>query len=377
MQMNSLDIFCEVIDNYGDIGVVYRLAKEFKKIYNRLKVRVFLNRIEEFTKINDKALALPYQKIDDIEYITFDYLVKNICTFSTANVIIEAFGCNIPEEYLEKAKNNSELLINLEYLSGEDWVDTAHLLSSPLGDCRLKKYFFMPGFSKKSGGVIIDSLYLERQKEAREKKFEILKRYIPDFENRKNIKVGTLFSYKRGFEPLFQELEKREEQHYLLILGEKSRESVENLLKNKQYKNVKPIFLPFLRQEEYEELINVVDYNFVRGEDSFVRALLTGKPFLWNIYIQDEMAHLDKLEGFIKHYKESVYEIDNKAFEIHTKLLRDYNSKQYEDFEIGDENYKDFFENFVAIESISLKFSEYLKKNCNLIDKLNSFILNF
>ena len=142
--MNSLDIFCEVIDNFGDIGVAYRIAKEFKKLYgDSLKIRVFLNRVEEFTKINNKAQNLSYQRIDDIEYIEFEYLIKNMCTFFTADVIIEAFGCNIPYEYLEKAKINSKLLINLEYLSGESWVDEVHLLPSPLGDCKLKKYFYM------------------------------------------------------------------------------------------------------------------------------------------------------------------------------------------------------------------------------------------
>jgi len=33
MEINNIDIFCEVIDNYGDVGVAYRLAREFKRIY--------------------------------------------------------------------------------------------------------------------------------------------------------------------------------------------------------------------------------------------------------------------------------------------------------------------------------------------------------
>ena len=51
MQINSIDIFCEIIDNFGDIGVVYRVAKELKKIYNnQVKIRVIFNRIDEFLK---------------------------------------------------------------------------------------------------------------------------------------------------------------------------------------------------------------------------------------------------------------------------------------------------------------------------------------
>ncbi|MGL4672419.1 elongation factor P maturation arginine rhamnosyltransferase EarP, partial [Cetobacterium sp.] len=124
MEIKSLDIFCEIIDNFGDIGVVYRLAKEFKSIYNEeVNIRVFLNRLDEFLSLNKRAKNIGYQKIDGIEYITNEYLAKNICTFSPANVIIEAFGCNVLEGYLEKAKDDSALLINLEYLSGESWID--------------------------------------------------------------------------------------------------------------------------------------------------------------------------------------------------------------------------------------------------------------
>ncbi|MGL6024843.1 MAG: elongation factor P maturation arginine rhamnosyltransferase EarP, partial [Cetobacterium sp.] len=96
MNIKTLDIFCEIIDNFGDIGVVYRLAKEFKSIYkNEIKIRVFLNRLDEFLLINKKAKNIEWQEIDGIEYLTNEYLAKNICTFSPANVIIEAFGCNV------------------------------------------------------------------------------------------------------------------------------------------------------------------------------------------------------------------------------------------------------------------------------------------
>ncbi|MGL5904700.1 MAG: elongation factor P maturation arginine rhamnosyltransferase EarP, partial [Cetobacterium sp.] len=83
MQIKNLDIFCEIIDNFGDIGVVYRLAKEFKNIYTEdIKIRVFLNRLDEFLEINKKAKNIPRQEIDEIEYITNEFLAKNICTFS-------------------------------------------------------------------------------------------------------------------------------------------------------------------------------------------------------------------------------------------------------------------------------------------------------
>ena len=57
--------------------------------------------------------------------------------------------------------------------------------------------------------------------------------------------------------------------------------------------------LPFLPQRRYDELLWACDLNFVRGEDSFVRAQWAGKPFVWHIYPQAEDAHRVKLEAFL------------------------------------------------------------------------------
>ncbi|MGL5658755.1 MAG: elongation factor P maturation arginine rhamnosyltransferase EarP [Cetobacterium sp.] len=387
MIIKSLDIFCEIIDNFGDIGVVYRLAKELKTFYNdNVKIRVILNRVNEFVNMNKKAKDTDYQEIDGIIYMTNEYLAKNICTFSPANVIIEAFGCNILETYLEKAKLESSLLINLEYLSGEDWIEGIHLMESPLGAEKLKKFFFMPGFTEKSGGVIVDKLFLNRKKSVLENKKFYLEKYIPEIDE--SYFLGTIFSYEKNFLPLIDVLLENGKQNCLLILGEKSQMSINKIIKNLnftyssegiyKYKNILIKFMPFLEQEEYEELINLADYNFVRGEDSFVRALLTGKPFVWHIYLQDEMAHMDKIDGFIKRYDETLKSLElNKGLDIHAKLLRDYNLRDSNSLELGNEKFDDFFKEFENISKLSQSYSEYIELKCNLIDKLNEFILKY
>lgn len=388
MIIKNLDIFCEVIDNYGDIGVVYRLAKEIKSKSKSIEIRVFLNRLDEFIEINKKIRKVDIQEVDGITYITNEYLVKNICTFSPANVIIEAFGCSIFEGYLKKAFDESSILINLEYLSGEDWIEEVHLMESPLGAKKLKKYFFMPGFTSKTGGIITDSLFLERKKKVLENKEFYLKKYLNDIEY-KEMFIGTIFSYEKNFLPLIEALKVNEKNNCLLLMGDKTQSSFKTIFKdlkvekinNKIYKigeNITLKFMPFLNQEDYEELINIVDYNFVRGEDSFVRSLLVGKPFNWHIYLQDEMAHMDKINGFIDRYKEAINNnVFNKALDIHTKLLKDYNYRKDNSLKIGVESYYEFFKNFDEICTLSKKYSEYLEKNCNLIDKLNEFILKY
>ncbi len=384
MELKTLDIFCEIIDNYGDIGVVYRTAKELQKIFPKSKIRAFLNRLDEFKKINSQVLDLPSQNIDGIEYITFDYLRDNANELLTAQVIIEAFGCQIPKEYMEIAYDNSELLINLEYLSAEDWIEDFHLQSSPLGRGKLKKVFFMPGFTEKSGGVIADSNYLERIQRVLENKEFYEKKYLSDIEDRENKIVGTLFSYEKNFTPLLEDLKKLDKNVVILAMGEKTQDSLRKILKNfsiedfrnsLKYGKIEIRFLNFLNQEEYEELINIVDFNFVRGEDSFIRAVLTGKPYMWHIYCQEEYAHMDKIEGFLDKYRRVIENFSDEDFLLNMeKFFKDYNFRKENSLELGKESYLYFFENLAKIEKYNTIFRDFLIQKCNLINKLKDFI---
>ncbi|MGY0395374.1 elongation factor P maturation arginine rhamnosyltransferase EarP [Fusobacterium sp. SYSU M8A802] len=384
MELKTLDIFCEIIDNYGDIGVVYRVAKELKKVFFNSKIRVFLNRLDEFKRINSSVIDSGIQTIDSIEYITFDYLRENSKALSTSQVIIEAFGCKIPEEYMAIAYDHSDLLINLEYLSAEDWIEDFHLQSSPLGQGKLKKIFFMPGFTEKSGGIIADSNYLERAKKVAMNKKEYRDKYLADIENIDNKIVGTLFSYEKNFIPLIEDLQKFDKEVVLLALGEKTQESLRKILKNfsiehfrnsLKYGKIEIRFLEFLNQEEYEELINLVDFNFVRGEDSFIRAVLTGKPYMWHIYCQEEFAHLDKIEGFLDKYRKVIQEFADEEFlDNMEKFFKDYNFRKENNLELGKESYLYFFENLAKIERYNTIFRDFLIQKCNLINKLKIFI---
>ena len=51
-------------------------------------------------------------------------------------------------------------------------------------------------------------------------------------------------------------------------------------------------------QSEFDKFLWASDSLIIRGEDSFVRAQLSGKPFIWNIYPQTEETHIKKLEAF-------------------------------------------------------------------------------
>ena len=387
MKVNSIDIFCEIIDNFGDIGVVYRISKELKKIFQNVRIRIVLNRLEEFKAINKKVKDTDYQEIDGLICVTEKYVKENIETFGVSDVFIEAFGCNVPEEYVKAAKENSKLWINLEYLSGEKWIEDFHLCESLIDSKTLKKIFFMPGFSEKSGGVIIDSGFLERMKFGKENRDEVFKKYFKDFDLKDKF-IGTVFSYEKNFENLLETLKNYKKETVLLLMGEKTQKSFSEILKKNltedygnivKYGKITMIYSNFFSQEEYEEIISASDFNFTRGEDSFVRGIILGKPFMWHIYLQEEKAHMDKIKAFTERFKESVEvsEEEKNIIESYCNLLEDYNDRDKNSLEKGKEDFRIFFEKFEEIDRICEKYSKFLLEKCNLVKKLYKYIQEY
>lgn len=387
MKVNSIDIFCEIIDNFGDIGVVYRISKELKKIFQNVRIRIVLNRLEEFKAINKKVKDVDYQEIDGLICVTEKYVKENMESFGVSDVFIEAFGCNVPEEYVKAAKENSKLWINLEYLSGEKWIEDFHLCESLIDSKTLKKIFFMPGFSEKSGGVIIDSGFLERMKYGKENRDEVFKKYFKDFDLKDKF-IGTVFSYEKNFENLLETLKNYEKETVLLLMGEKTQKSFSEILKKNltedygnivKYGKITMIYSDFFSQEEYEEIISASDFNFTRGEDSFVRGIILGKPFMWHIYLQEEKAHMDKIKAFTERIKESVEvsEEEKNIIESYCNLLEDYNDRDKNSLEKGKEDFRIFFEKFEEIDRICEKYSKFLLEKCNLVKKLYKYIQEY
>lgn len=389
MKVDSIDIFCEIIDNFGDIGVVYRISKELKNLYQNARIRIVLNRLEEFKAINKKVKDLDYQEIDGLVFVTEKYLKENIENFGIADLFIEAFGCNVPEEYIKIAKEKSKLWINLEYLSGEKWIEDFHLQQSLINSKTLKKIFFMPGFSEKSGGVIIDSGFLKRKEYGQNHRDKVLEKYFPEIDL-KNKFVGTIFSYEKNFENLLEVLNKREKETVLILMGEKTQKSFSEMLQKKlienfgkivKYGKIVMLNASFLSQEEYEEVISAVDFNFTRGEDSFVRGIILGKPFIWHIYLQEEKAHLDKIRAFNERFLESIEETltenQKKIIKKYCNLLEEYNDRDKNSLEKGKEDFTGFFEDFDEIKTICQKYSEFLLEKCNLVKNIYKYIQEY
>jgi hypothetical protein len=142
------------------------------------------------------------------------------------------------------------------------------------------------------------------------------------------------------------------------------------------YENIHLIFMPNLPQQQYDTLLYHTDFNIVRGEDSLVRAILAGKPFIWNAYLQDNKYQKIKVEALCKNmqqYFDSSYDFSN-----YNELMLRFNDIEKEDPKIeSEEKYEYFFKNLHKLKHTTSKMSYFVQNNCNLIKKISSFISNY
>ena len=376
--LESIDIFCDIIDNFGDIGFVYRLAKEIKKKDAELDVRVFFNDSETFSKINKKINI--NEKIQIIEDITYYDMTKmsdgDYANVGNAQVAIEAYGCEIPKAYLENSSEDLKIVINLEYLTAEEWAKEYHLQSSYINLKNVKKYFYMPGFENWSGGLIIGEYKPLKNKS------DFFNGVISDHsekifsgESKVLVKedtfVGTVFSYEYNFQKFLDTLEGFKREVVLLVFGEMSKDGMIITEKLKTLKNIGVIFMDYVEQDLYDKILYNSDFNLVRGEESFSRAIVSGKPFLWHSYCQEEREHMNKVEGFLSFIKGKIPE---KIYENYSKIMYNYNSRSENHYNLEEEDFSGFFSEYEKEKEAFKSVSNYVKENGNLADKLLRFL---
>lgn len=308
----SCDIFCNVIDNYGDIGVCLRLARQLANEHD-LQVRLWVDDLASFAKLCPEAdAALDSQHCRGVEVRRWSVPFADT---QPAELVIEAFGCKLPQDYVEAmaALEDKPVWINLEYLSAEDWVHGCHRLPSPHPGLPLTKYFFFPGFTKETGGLLLERDLLVRRDAfgsdvAQQQAFwHSIGMDMPDAGTLKvslfgyeNESLDRLFdTWVAGAQPVLCLVP---EGRILPQVGEFFADNEPCAGSSYECGNLQVRVLPFVEQERYDELLWACDINFVRGEDSCVRAQWAGKPFVWQIYPQHDAVHWDKLRAFLNLY---------------------------------------------------------------------------
>ncbi|WP_024303756.1 elongation factor P maturation arginine rhamnosyltransferase EarP [Pseudogulbenkiania sp. MAI-1] len=307
------DIFCTVIDNYGDIGVTWRLARQLRHEFGQT-VRLWVDDLASFARLcPDLDPDLDEQERHGVTLRRWPTAFPD--GIAAADVVIEAFGCQLPDSYLANmaARPVKPVWLNLEYLSAEDWVEGCHGLPSPHPRLPLTKYFFFPGFTERTGGLICEAgLLAERTRwqadAAAQAAYWQQLGVPPRAEGELRI---SLFSYATpAAGELLQAWAAGNRPVRVLVpvgkvLGDVAAIFGEETLQAgevRQQGSLTVHVLPFTDQPGYDRLLWSCDLNIVRGEDSFVRAQWAARPLLWHIYFQDEDAHLVKLDAFLSHY---------------------------------------------------------------------------
>jgi uncharacterized repeat protein (TIGR03837 family) len=162
----------------------------------------------------------------------------------------------------------------------------------------LRKWFFFPGFTPHTGGLIREADLLERQRAFNARAWLEARGLQHDADEQ----VVSLFCYENA--ALSGALHQWAGRPTLLLAtpGHAARQILGLLGPRLQRGALRAIVLPALTQREFDELLWACDFNAVRGEDSFARAQWAGKPFVWQAYPQDDGAHAVKLEAFLQRF---------------------------------------------------------------------------
>lgn len=293
------DIFCQVIDNFGDVGVCWRAAAELAA--RGQQVRLWL----------DDASALawmaPAPHPAGLSVHAWPDRPALLPADGVGDVVIEAFGCTLPDLFVQaiarhyavhgRHPEQAPVWINLEYLSAEDYVERCHRLPSLLMSgpaAGMTRWFFYPGFTPRTGGLLREAALGTRQA-AFDRAAWRAARGIDA-----GMRLVSLFCYEPPALPqLLAQLQAGDTPSHLLITPGRAAEAVRAALASQADAVPACTWLAPCAQPAFDEMLWASDLNLVRGEDSLVRALWAGEAFVWHIYPQHDNAHHAKLDAFL------------------------------------------------------------------------------
>ncbi|OGA18438.1 MAG: hypothetical protein A3H32_19195 [Betaproteobacteria bacterium RIFCSPLOWO2_02_FULL_63_19] len=316
--VRSWDVFCHVVDNFGDAAVCWRLScaladEVIGGADGRTPVRLWIDDLDALRALqpgvdSDEST----QSRDGVEIC---HLADGADFGVPADVAVDAFGGGLPDEYANAlaSRTPKSLWIVLEYLSAEPWVVAHHGLPSPHPRLPVDRYFFFPGFEEGTGGLLREAGLAERREAflrdpRRSETFWRDAGFAPAAQEAKLI---SLFGYENSAVAEMLDAWACGEGQVVAAVPQSRLSAGVAAFFGASAPSAGTVMgrgslevrhLPFLAQCRYDELLWAADWNFVRGEDSFVRAQWAERPFVWHIYPQKDAAHLAKLEAFLERY---------------------------------------------------------------------------
>ncbi len=357
---SEITLLCKVVDNYGDIGVVFRLAKALSALLpdGGAGLRLIVDNLEAFAQLSPG--------VDSTKQVQ-EHRGWTVCQWDAARegraiytetpplVIVECFACGRPEwlddilfdKSLQALRRKPVQIINLEYLTAEPYADEFHKLQSLTRSAQVRKVNFMPGFTDKTGGLILNDANVIYDVPLAESTASDSAHADENLVQLADTPFTFLiFSYERDFSTIADALatfsqnatfSTKRATRILVAAGKadapfsaawkmcadrahtngtfQSRTTSEN--PNEIPALPVPEKLPFLSQEAWDNTLYSADFLFIRGEDTLSRACLSGKPFVWHAYPQSEMYHLVKVQALLDRM-EPFFSAEN------FRLIRDY-----------------------------------------------------
>ena len=320
MKPIQADLFCRVIDNLGDIGIMWRLARQLAH-EKHWDIRLWVDDLVAFQRL--LPAIHPNQTSQHHAGVSVHHWSEPWPTdIEPQAVAIAGFSCDLPEPLLAKmAQQKGTTWLQLDYLSAEAWVSDFHGRPSPRTD-GLSPVFFFPGFEATTGGLLREDGLIARRRQWQQDHTAtrqwLQSLGVTGLESTatapNNPRLISLFCYPEASLEGLQQALLQASQHTpntpntwnapIKVLVPESLElppwcDQRDQRDQPTEAQVSWHRIPFLSQPDYDKLLWSMDLNFVRGEDSFVRAIWAGRPLIWQPYPQSEHMHLNKLNAWL------------------------------------------------------------------------------
>ena len=292
-------LVCREVDNLGDAALMWRLARQLAGEHG-LCVALYIDEPAVLQRLVPDAR--PGATVDGVAVHRLPATARE--GPDDADVVVTGFHASLPPGWPDWMARRGPAWINVEYLSAEPWVDDFHGLPSPRPG-GLVEHFFYPGFTARSGGLLRERDLLQRRD-----------RFLADPSRAAAFLAGlgiarepgetlaSLLCYLQApLLPLARALGDAGARLHLLVPDGVAADLVASdagaRLTAASRGRLRTSRIPFLPQAEYDALLWSCDLGFVRGEDSWIRGIWSGRPFVWQVYPQAEGTHLVKLEAFL------------------------------------------------------------------------------
>jgi uncharacterized repeat protein (TIGR03837 family) len=305
-----IDVFCRVVDNYGDAGFTWRLARLLTCEHDAT-VTLWIDALPALARL---LPSLDTTRDDQTYAGVRVRRLRDHAAFDLADAVVEGFGCGLPDDYLRAmaSARKPPVWVNLEYLSAEPWIESVHGLPSRHPRLPLTRHFFFPGFTRATGGLLRErDLFARRDRAVASEETPAFLRHLAGTLSDPATTVVSLFCYANPRLPALLDAWSESDTRIACLVPEGVATASFDAWLAGAVPHAGQTFvrgaltlatLPFLAQDDYDFLLWLCDVNFVRGEDSFVRAQWAARPFAWHIYPQADDAHRVKLDAFLDRY---------------------------------------------------------------------------